>query len=395
MCKIRWFCSVMMVLACWISSSAVWGQVNNGDFEIPGLADWTVTDTNGNSVVESGPNFGLSPLSGSSLAAFTGNAANFGGNGGVLSQVVPTTPGQEHTLTFFTGARGNTTNLLELEVSVVDAGGGGANLVDQSLSAPPTIGTWEHQGFSFTPSSDSVLVSFQETSSNSQSRGPAVDLVELEPLPAMTQQTTFNDFVFQTAADNGESPATSGQFAGPLYVRERANENNPELEVNAFLKFDLDGLSSDPITEAVLRLVQNNKLNSVNSSPLYVAQVLADWEPGLNDPTFDQAVGEDIFFGTNGNASDGPPVDIEHVIDLTHIVRQWQEDPASNFGVRLRLDDLFVGAAFDDTGVNAPQLIITQAQSRVIPEPTSATLLSSFCVLAFFGCSRRPRVASK
>ena len=49
---------------------------------------------------------------------------------------------------------------------------------------------------------------------------------------------------FTTAAQNDtvgdDSPAEAGSFAGAsLYVRERANESNPELEVEAFLKFEI------------------------------------------------------------------------------------------------------------------------------------------------------------
>ena len=355
----------------WAASPAL-AQVNNGDFESGGLSGWTVTDVSGNSVVSSGANFGLSPFSGATLAAFTGNSSTMNGNGGIIDQIVPVTAGQPHTVRFYLGGRGNTTAIAQTTLNVVDDGGSGANLVNQSLGLPPTVGSWQIHDFTFTPTTNSVQLSFQETSTNSSSRGPAIDLVSLNANPASPTQTTFSDFVFQTAADNGQAPAASGQFAGPLYIRERANENNPELEVNAFVKFDLSDLSNAPITKAELLLHQNNKLNSVNSSPMYLAQVLEDWDPGTNDPTFGQLVGEDIFFGDNGAASAGPVVDIDHIVDVTDIVRDWQDDPSSNFGFRLRLDDLFVGAAFDDTGPNAPRLVVTQAAA--VPEPTTIAL---------------------
>jgi len=362
-------------------------QVTNGDFEIGNLDDWTVTNVSGNSVVASGANFGLSPFSGATLAAFTGNSSMMNGNGGIIDQIVPVTAGQPHTVRFYLGGRGSTTNLAEATVNVVDDGGSGGNLVNQALNLPPTIGAWQIHSFDFTPTANSVQLSFQETSTNSNSRGPGLDLVSLNPVPARTTEMTFDGFEFQTASDSGQSPA-GGQFAGPLFVRERGNENDPQLEVRAFLKFDLSDLSDAPISKAELHLHQNNKLNNANSSPLFLAQVLEDWEVGTDNPTFDQMVGEDIFFGNNGPANDGPAVNIDHIVDVTDIVAQWQDDPASNFGFRLSLDDAFVGAAFDHTGPNAPRLVVTQV---LIPEPSSVLIWALLGVGCVLGLLRRQR----
>ncbi len=170
---------------------------------------------------------------------------------------------------------------------------------------------------------------------------------------------TFDSFVFQTAADNGESPAVSGQFNGPLYVRERANENNPELEVRAFLQFNTFGITGTKIESATLNLHQNHKLNNVNSANMSVAQVATAWDPVTTKPTFNQAIvaGTDTVFGNNGPASAGPAVSIDHAIDVTSIVQDWAIDPSSNHGVRLAFaQNAFVGAAFDSVGPNAPTL---------------------------------------
>lgn len=178
---------------------------------------------------------------------------------------------------------------------------------------------------------------------------------------APASAVTVNAFDFTTAALNGESPATTGQFAGPLYVRgRRPNDNNEQLEVQAFLEFDLAGLPNGIVTSATLNLHENNKLNSANSDDLYIARVAAGWNTTDNKPVFDQAIvgGSEFVFGNNGPASAGPAVDIDHSIDVQNIVQNWISNPTSNHGFRLRIADNFVGAAFDDTGDAAPSLDI-------------------------------------
>ena len=181
--------------------------------------------------------------------------------------------------------------------------------------------------------------------------------------------TDFTSFEFRTAAENGQSPATSGAFAGPLYVRERGNEANPELEVQAFLRFDLSGLSDAPIQSATLLLHENNKLNNVNSADMSIARVTGAWDTGATPPQFDiTPVVDEFVFGNNGPASAGPTVDIDFAIDITDYVLEWQNDPLSNEGVRLAFaQNAFVGAAFDSTGADAPVLQVVQ----IVPEPGS------------------------
>jgi len=184
------------------------------------------------------------------------------------------------------------------------------------------------------------------------------------------------DFEFQTAARNGDSPAPVGsRVAGaPLFVRERADNNDPQLEVRSFLKFDLDDLGAGVgIESATLLLHEFNKLNSANSAPLYIAAVTEAWDATADLPSFDQLVDEanEFSFGTNGPASAGPAVDINFAIDVTDMVRAWQADPSSNHGFRLRIGDAFVGAAFDHDGPLAPQLVI-----KHVPEPATLTLLA-------------------
>ena len=197
---------------------------------------------------------------------------------------------------------------------------------------------------------------------------------------------------FTTAAQNDtvgdDSPAEAGQagLTGPLYVRERANENNPELEVEAFLQFDLSGLSNDPIGSATLELHENHKLNSVNSGDLFIARVLEAWDASGNDPVFAEEttandgaggitdVADEFMFGNNGSASAGPAVSIDFSIDITTWVQGWLADPSSNHGVRLRISDAFVGAAFDDTGANAPRLIVTQPFAKMDSDTLTITI---------------------
>ncbi len=254
------------------------------------------------------------------------------------------------------------------------ASAGPAVDIDHAIDVTDYVNAWiasgSNQGVRLRIDQDFVGAAFDST-------GPDAPFIEATPIAnaGLVTQTVIPLNQFQTAADNGESPAASGQFAGPFYVRERANENNPELEVNAFFDFDLSALSAGQVVNATLTLHENHKLNNVNSGDLFLARVTEPWDATTNNPTFDQGVdlAGELFIGDNGNATDGPVVDISFVIDVTDIVSDWLANPSSNHGFRLRLDDAFVGAAFDHDGPNAPVLTITQVST--IPEPTISALL--------------------
>jgi hypothetical protein len=178
------------------------------------------------------------------------------------------------------------------------------------------------------------------------------------------------DFLFTTASDNGQSPATSGAAGLPtgteLFVRERGNETDPQLEVQAFLQFDLSDLAGVVPEKVYLTLHQNHKLNT-NSENMYLGQVADPWDL-VNTPAFDQAiVGTEILIGENGPG--GASTAKDYKIDVTDIVRDWLRDPASNHGFRLRIDDDYVAAAFDHVGPLAPDLEV------VVPEPATMALL--------------------
>jgi arylsulfatase A-like enzyme len=160
-------------------------------------------------------------------------------------------------------------------------------------------------------------------------------------LTAQGQNFTKAEFglqEFTTAARDGVSPAASAAFAGAqLFVRERGNNLEPELEARAFLQFDISSLDSRAIQSATLNLHEFNKLNSNNASNLSIARVLSDWDTSGDDPVFDDAVADEFVFGTNGRDTAGAAVDIDHVIDVTDIVKFWHENPSQNFGFRLAL----------------------------------------------------------
>jgi len=194
---------------------------------------------------------------------------------------------------------------------------------------------------------------------------------------------------FTTAAKNGESPATSGQTTGPLYVRERADNESPErpeLQVQAFMTFDLSSLAGLDVASAVLMMHETNKLNNVNSADMFIARVVEAWNtsgmlPVYGEPSVDglESAGPDgtdvadtAFFGNNGPASAGPVVSIDHQFDMTAWVTQWLADPSSNHGVRLHMEDAFAGATFfDSAGPDAPRLVVTFA----VPEPATTLLV--------------------
>lgn len=337
------------------------------------LANWNVGNDGGGAdpVITLGPAFGLGPESGAGYLGFTGNDVN---ENGYVEQTVAVTPGEVYALNFFYSTRGSSPTA----VTVTGSGASTGDLLSEAFDAT-AVGVWSEATEYFVPTTNSVTIRFQESSANSQSKGPGVDTASLVEVP--TAMTMLDIAEFTTAAENDtvgdDSPAEGGQFASPLYVRERANENNPELEVEAFLKFDLSGLSDSEILNATLVLNQDHKLNNVNSADLSIARVLEAWDSSGNDPVFAEEttsndgvggitdVADEFVFGNNGPASAGPAVDITHVINLTDWVKLWQADASSNHGVRLRIDDGFVGASFASA-----QLIIKQ----VLPEPATASL---------------------
>jgi len=174
---------------------------------------------------------------------------------------------------------------------------------------------------------------------------------------------------FQTAAFDGSVPATTAQFAGPLFVRQRSTPpDNPALPTRAFMNFDIAPLmGGGNVLSARLQLHANDKLNSVNTGNLYIAEVLQDWDSTSLDPSYSQLVDDagEIFIGTNGTG--GPAISIDYDVDVTSIVQGWVADPASNFGLRIRMDPGFVGTAFDDVGPLAPRLVV----QHLVPEPST------------------------
>ena len=184
-------------------------------------------------------------------------------------------------------------------------------------------------------------------------RDPYAAVTVLDP----DDQVSVNE---NGVAGGGSWPAVGGN----IFVRERNNESSPELEVEAFLTFDLSGISA-PISSATLELHQYDRLNTVNGMrDLFISRVLSAWDSGGPLPVHSEAGGatpvdSEFVFGNNGPTGSAS-VDITHVIDLTGWVNGWLTDPASNHGVRLRIQRHFVGAAFD-----LAQLTIVPA-----PDPT-------------------------
>lgn len=354
------------------------------------LAEWTVGNDGGgqNPIIQIGSAFGLAPHAGAGYLAYTGNNVS---EDGFVEQTVAVTPGTPYALNFQFSGRGGGTGNGTPSVTATASGTTAGDLLSKQYTVA-TAGTYEEVTEYFTPTTNSVTIRFQESSASSVNQGPGIDSASLvAPLLTMAMLDVADS---TTAADNGQSPAAAGQFAGPLYVRERANENDPQLEVEAFLKFDLSGLDPRDIAQATLVLHEDNKLNSANSADLFIARVLEDWDSTGNDPVFAEEttandgvngitdVTEEFLFGNNGPAAAGPVVDITHNIDITSWAQLWLADPANNFGVRLRIDDAFVGASFDSA-----QLIIKQVAA---PEPATAVL----GVLGFAGLvMRRRRVA--
>ena len=116
-----------------------------------------------------------------------------------------------------------------------------------------------------------------------------------------------------------------GVFGTPLYLRERTNENQPQLEVRADLNFDLSGFST-PVMMATLEFTAYT-LNDLTD--FTVGRIVPggtdferEFEDGISVP--------ETFSGAQ---------DVENYsIDVTTIVNTWISDPATNLGFRIQLD---------------------------------------------------------
>jgi len=389
--RIYWMLLTGLLVAA-VAAPAQANLVLGGDFDSDAdLAQWTLGGSS-NPVITIGSAYGLGPQAGAGYLAFTGNNATE--NGYVRQSITGLTSGDDYRLDFYWGGRGTAGSAVTARLT---SDGGTPGDVYQQQFNVGTVGPWTPEQVVFTAPTSAVTLEFQESSANSGGKGPAIDTVSLlpdvpPPPSPPTVTTVFDSFEFRTAADNGDSPASAGaQFAGPLFVRERANENDPQLEVQAFLQFDLSGLSDLEIESATLKLHENNKLNSANSASLFLSKVPYLWDTGSNPPVFDEATLPGEFaFGNNGPASAGPVVDIDFDIDVTQFVKDWQADPSSNHGFRIRIGRDFVGAAFDHTGANAPLLVVTQ----IVPEP-AALVVWTLLAAAAVALGRRKRRAAR
>jgi hypothetical protein len=326
--------------------------------------------------------------------AFYGGGANTSTASKYLSFTVAPQAGASVTYDHFSFVGGSYSASANYSLRYVEGGNPEVTLTDPGNFVPSSLNNGnlalvedDFADFSSTQPVEWRLYGYNTTASDHAVR---LDDVTLQGSvsggqPTVTTQFAMSDFT--TASRRGDSPSTGGWTgSGPLFVRERANDANPEMETRAYLDFDLGGLGAMPIASATLKLHEFDKLNSVHSASLYLAKITDDWDSSTIPPSFGgTGVTDEFTFGNNGPASAGPSVDIYFDIDVTDIVKAWQADPASNYGFRLRIGDNFVGAAFDDTGPNAPVLLVTQ----LVPEPS--TLAISALGLACLGFCRRRR----
>ncbi len=197
--------------------------------------------------------------------------------------------------------------------------------------------------------------------------------------PEVIQLTGYYGTVDDPDDDSGR---TGWAAAGTLFVRDRSVAAEAR-RARCFIRFDLGGIPVD-IESAQLRLHQFNRLNTLNSGDLQLAQVTDSWEAEAGSyPLFDgTGVTNSFVFGNNsdfGTAVDasgfysGTPgvPGTDAGFDVTSIVQAWCDGTASNYGFRISFDQLGnVGAAFspeDDPATvdvnEAPQLIITIANA--------------------------------
>lgn len=204
----------------------------------------------------------------------------------------------------------------------------------------------------------------------------------------------------------------SGMAVGPMFptMIAPANTGTSNHHMTAFLQYDLSGLagvSSSDITTATARLYLMNNVDAgfgANPTPEHSVSVdfrLVDsawtgstltWgnQPGgAYDPTTTVPVG--AIVGTiSGIDASGVWVEL----DITQVVKNWLDDPSSNFGLRLNqtseVRDGTSTAVFPAIAAQSnpdsslrPQLVVT-----TVPEPT-VPAFSLLAGAAFLGFRRR------
>jgi len=163
-----------LALALPLSSSA--NLAVNGSFE-SGLAGWS---TNGNVSSQSGAPY--ITTDGTKLAAF--NALN-SSNNGVMSQVIPVTPGRLHTLQFDAGNLSYNSSPQTIHMDVV-AGSTSILAADLVISSTGGGSThWLHGDYSFTTNLNEVTLVFRDASTATNAVDLVLDNVKVEKSSSM------------------------------------------------------------------------------------------------------------------------------------------------------------------------------------------------------------------
>ncbi|MEP4077161.1 hypothetical protein [Haloferula sp.] len=171
------------------------------------------------------------------------------------------------------------------------------------------------------------------------------------------------------AATNNPS-VVNAAVAGDFPIRERRSATQNDRRISSYFKFDLTDPSvaaflASPSLEVNFTIEYHSQLNAIvgnNSAPAVVGRVTTgDWAS-----TTDQF--PDHSFGFNGSAVtaadvqtlivDIPalaPADQTISVDVTTIVRSWDDGTNPNYGLVLFIDELESQGA----GFNNPQLVFT------------------------------------
>ena len=146
------------------------------------LDNWTRGGTAELPEIAIGDQFGLGPQAGAGYLAFMGNAD---GVDGFVEQTISVDPLAQYDLEFFWGGRGG--NGARVTASITEASFG--DLYQQEFGINQ-IGVWTSAQVRFTPTTNSITLRFQETSSGSNSRDPAIDSVSMTQVASVPTTST-------------------------------------------------------------------------------------------------------------------------------------------------------------------------------------------------------------
>lgn len=184
---------LVLSLSLLVSMSANANLIMGGDFDdAADLSNWMLDGAVDPNI--SGDAFGLAPHQGTGYLAFRGNSRNPAVPYSFARQVVlDLVIGRTYEFSYFYGGRGqtNATNpIVNATLSTIGSGISG-DVFEASHNTNNPVGVWTQVTTLFVATDTRIFLSFQEESTNSRSKGPAIDTASITAVPVPATLALF------------------------------------------------------------------------------------------------------------------------------------------------------------------------------------------------------------